>query len=225
MQERIQDGIVLDVGGGNGSTARVLRDAGLDCWLVEPGASGCQHAHDRGVPTVILGTLQEVQFPSQSVSGVGMFDVIEHIEDVGSLLGEVRRVLRPGGLLAVTVPALPWLWSSEDVYAGHYRRYTVGSLRQTLHDCGFEVEAANYLFGPLVLPLLACRAIPSLLRIRRGGNWQRAAKEHGADGGLMASGIKACLSREQRRLTRNKWPRLGTSCVALARRPLERSNA
>jgi len=225
LQERIHDGVVLDVGGGNGSTAQVLNEAGLNCWLVEPGASGCHNARDRGIPTVILGTLQDIQFPSESVAGVGMFDVVEHIEDVDSLLGEVRRVLRPGGLIAVTVPAIPWLWSSEDVYAGHYRRYTVRSLRQTLRRCGFEVEVANYLFGPLVLPLLTCRALPSLLGIRRGGNWKRAAREHGSTGGLMASGIKALLAREQRRLTHDKWPTLGTSCIALARRPLEIADA
>lgn len=52
-----------------------------------------------------------------------MFDVLEHIADSGPPSDEIPRVLVPGGRLAVTVPAMPLLWSQTDALAGHYRRY------------------------------------------------------------------------------------------------------
>ncbi|MCH2143354.1 MAG: methyltransferase domain-containing protein [Phycisphaerales bacterium] len=217
LKSKVSDGLVLDVGGGNGSTTRHMLDAGLDCWLIEPSAEGCWNACQRGVPTVIMGTLEEIALPSHSVAAVGLFDVIEHIDDVGSLLREVKRVLRPGGHVAITVPALPWLWSSEDVYAGHFRRYTKHRLKRSLSDLGFTVDLSEYFFGPLVLPLFAGRVIPSKMGLRKGGDWTKAAKEHGADEGWMSSIVRRLLNREQRRMEAGRWPMLGTSCFGLAR--------
>jgi len=219
VKDLLPKGIMLDVGGGNGLTARALNDAGVDCWLVEPGRSGCCNARVRNVPTVIMATLEQLELPNNAVAGVGLFDVIEHLEHVQPLLREVYRVVQPGGLIAVTVPALTWLWSSEDDYAGHFRRYTKKSLQRSVCDAGFEAYLSEYLFGPLVLPLLLCRSIPSRIGLRRGGDWKRASREHGLNRGFLTSAVTRMLEREFRHLCRNRWPYLGTSCVIMARKP------
>jgi hypothetical protein len=163
--------------------------------------------------------LDALCFPTDPVAGVGLFDVIEHIEDTSELLSEAYRITSPNGTLAVTVPAIPWLWPTEDEYAGHFRRYTRQTLWQDLTSVGFEVELTQYLFGPLALPLLVCRSIPSRIGIRRGGNWKTAAREHGVDDGWSASTVRRLLQRERKRLKRNRWPLLGTTCIAIARKP------
>lgn len=224
VSRRLQDGVFLDVGGGNGSTTKSLAVAGIDCWLIEPNPAGCRNAQDRGIQTIFLASLDALCFPADSVAGVGLFDVIEHIENTSELLSEAYRILVPGGMLAVTVPAIPWLWSTEDEYAGHFRRYTRKALRRDLDSIGFEVELVQYLFGPLVFPLLACRSIPSRLGLRRGGNWGTAAHEHGVDGGWGASIVRRLLHRERKRFKRNRWPLLGTTCIAIARKPDRRED-
>jgi hypothetical protein len=55
--------------------------------------------------------------------------------------------------------------------------------------------------------------------LRRGGNWETAAREHGVDGGWGASIVRRLLKRERKRLKRNRWPLLGTTCIAIARKP------
>lgn len=81
-------------------------------------------------------------------------DVVEHIEDDRAALAEMARTLRPGGVLILTVPQHPWLWSAVDVWSGHQRRYERAALRQRLCEGGLRVERLTS-FSALILPLLA----------------------------------------------------------------------
>src|SRR5205814_8541492 len=71
---------------------------------------------------------------------IGMFDVLEHIEDDIAALGSVRHSLAPGGRLLMTVPAAPSLWSRYDEESHHYRRYTEAHLRKALTAAHFQIE-------------------------------------------------------------------------------------
>ena len=59
---------------------------------------------------------------------VGLFDVLEHIDDDDAVLAAARRMLRPGGRLVVTVPRHPFLWSHLDALVDHRRRYRASDL-------------------------------------------------------------------------------------------------
>jgi SAM-dependent methyltransferase len=95
--------------------------------------------------------------------------VIEHVPDDRAALQELRRVLRPGGSLLVTVPALEMLSSAHDEANGHYRRYTLGELRRSVAEAGFTVVHATY-FNTLLFPaVLASRTLGNL-RGKSGGS-------------------------------------------------------
>lgn len=76
-------------------------------------------------------------------------DVLEHVDDDAAAVGEFHRVLKPGGVLVVTVPAGPWLWSDWDTALHHRRRYTLRGLRglfprhawEVLHSSGINTAA------------------------------------------------------------------------------------
>ena len=68
-------------------------------------------------------------------------------------LAECTRILRSGGMLFLTVPAIPWLWSFRDEDAGHMRRYTRRSLVSCVSNAGFRVEYLRY-YQFLLLPLI-----------------------------------------------------------------------
>ena len=85
--------------------------------------------------------------------GIGIFDVIEHIEEDQAVLSELFRSLRPGGILFITVPQHPFLWSSVDVFAKHVRRYRRQDLLRMLKEAGFEIRQEDS-FVSLLLPLL-----------------------------------------------------------------------
>jgi SAM-dependent methyltransferase len=89
---------------------------------------------------------------TESFRVVGLFDLIEHIQDDKSLLEEVARVLMPGGIVVATVPAHQWLWSEHDVKARHFRRYGVGDLVAAFERSGFRIEFVHQFYGFLLLP-------------------------------------------------------------------------
>jgi SAM-dependent methyltransferase len=116
---------------------------------------------------VFCGTLQDLALPSGSLPAVGMFDVLEHLEDPSALLDEVARLLAPDGIVVVTVPAYQWLWSAEDEALGHYRRYSTRTLRSALEGSQFSVRSARYCFAALVPVAALMRTLPYRLGRRR----------------------------------------------------------
>lgn len=82
-----------------------------------------------------------------------MLDVVEHLENDLGAMHEVYRALRPGGLLVMTAPAFEKLWSQNDVFVGHKRRYTKRSFDTLAKSAGFKTLRLAYFcffLSPLV---------------------------------------------------------------------------
>ena len=122
---------------------------------------------NRGFNRLICGSGYELPFADASFDLVTLFDTMEHIPDDVRALQEARRVLRPGGLVFVSVPAYQWLWSQNDRIAHHHRRYTMRGLRRTMRTAGLEPQRLTY-FNSLLLPLI----IPAVL-------WQKLLERRG----------------------------------------------
>lgn len=88
---------------------------------------------------------------------IGAFDVLEHIEEDEAVLEQMKRALRPGGGIILTVPQHPWLWSVQDDYACHVRRYRVGELLDKVQRAGFRVEYETSFVSLLLPAMLASR--------------------------------------------------------------------
>lgn len=159
-------GTLYDIGGGNGFVSKTLCDHGIDTVLIEPGNLGVKFAKKRGVKRIIKSTFEACKFRQSTLPAVGLFDVIEHIDDDIKFLSKIRHALQPGGRLYLTAPAYPWLWSVEDTFARHFRRYTVLSIRSALEQAGFRVEYKTYIFAALPVPIFFFRTLPSLLHFR-----------------------------------------------------------
>ena len=71
-------------------------------------------------------------------------NVLEHIEDDLSVLKEIKEKIKPGGALAIYVPALPFLYTDMDKKVGHYRRYTRSELIKKVSLAGFTVQESFY---------------------------------------------------------------------------------
>jgi 2-polyprenyl-3-methyl-5-hydroxy-6-metoxy-1,4-benzoquinol methylase len=88
---------------------------------------------------------------------VGLFDVIEHLDDDIAPLKEASRVLREGGIVVITVPAGENLWSRIDEASYHKRRYTRERLKLILSGVSLEVRKIDYMFMSLYLPMYLIR--------------------------------------------------------------------
>jgi SAM-dependent methyltransferase len=155
-----------DIGSGTGSMATRLSQAGIDVVAVEPLKAGAEASARHGVAS-FCGTLQDLRLPDGCLPAIGVFDVLEHLEHPEQLLQEAHRVLRPDGILVVTVPALKWLWGDEDDVAGHYRRYRRPSLDKVVGAAAFQPLASQYLFASLVPVAALIRALPYKLGRRK----------------------------------------------------------
>ena len=208
------EGVFYDIGGGNGYVARRLLDDGLDVVLVEPGQRGAENARARRhIPRVICSTLSGARIAEGSAGAVGVFDVVEHMEDDQGFIRSVAEILTPGGMLFLTVPAYAWMWSDADVAAGHHRRYTKASMQRLLKPY-FDVEFSSYFFLPLLLPIAALRVLPHRLGLSRTAT---AETEHGTGGGVAIRAMEWLLAREHRCMARGSAIPLGASLIVAAR--------
>ena len=223
LVKRLQpEGAIVDVGGGNGVVARALIDAGFDCMLLEPGPTGALNAKThREIPEVICATIQSARFEPSSVAAVGLFDVLEHLEDDDRMVADLARVLKSNGLFFGTVPAYQWLWSSADDFSQHHRRYTRGSLNKLLGR-DYDLLYSTYFFRALTLPIYVVRALPFRLGLTKTGGLMTEEKAHGADQGRVAGRVaglvSGMLARELGRLERGLSQNWGASLLFAARR-------
>lgn len=153
---------ILDAGCGSGRTMEDLAELGEVVGL-EPSQASLEVARARGVGEVAEGSLTQAPFPDASFDLATTLDVIEHIDEDRRALAELRRVVRPGGFLVVTVPAYPSLWGPHDVANQHRRRYTRRGLLDSAREAGWKPVRTTHFNSILLPPAAAVRLARKLL--------------------------------------------------------------
>jgi len=212
-------GPIFDIGGGNGFVGKALVDAGWDVVLVEPGPAGARNAKKRGLRHVVCATTQAAGFRNESMPAIGVFDVVEHIENDEDFLKHLHDLLEPGGMLYLTVPSYNFLWSSADIAARHFRRYNLGDLRRKLRDASFSILFASYFFRILPVGVFFYRSLPFRLGLTvRSANPRQMQREHGAADGFAVKTLRMILASECGSIRRGKEMVFGGSCLVAASR-------
>jgi len=143
---------LADCGAGTGIFAAEMA-ARCRVTAVDDFEESLQLLRDRlGTAGVRKGSCTALPLADESVDVLTALDVIEHVADDRAALREFLRVLRPGGIAVITVPALMALWSDWDVALHHCRRYHRSGLLQVVPD-GLEVLHVNYV-NVAALPLV-----------------------------------------------------------------------
>jgi SAM-dependent methyltransferase len=203
----------LDVGCGTGANAAVLTT--VTRMLI--GLDRSPHALHQGRPqhrhygAVVAAEVERLPFASASFDLVTALDVLEHLDDDAAALRELLRVLAPGGLLVVFVPAHAWLWGPQDELSHHRRRYTAASLRRLVATSGGHLERLTG-FNLLLLP-------PIYLGRRLLRRWRPAGlqSENQLNTPVVNRLLDAVFALEAPWLARRDLP-LGVSLAALVRR-------
>jgi SAM-dependent methyltransferase len=157
-------GLVLDSGCGTGRNIAAVRALGFTTIGMD---AAREFAPDATSSAWLQGDVTAIPCRDACVDVVLMLDVLEHTDDLLALK-EAARVLRPSGLLLVTVPAYPWLWSVRDDRAGHLRRYTTAALAHVLGEAGFV---------PLRWQRYQCLLFPLIVWARRSAHRDRTELE------------------------------------------------
>jgi len=209
---------ILDIGCGTGGMLPLLgaygRVTGID-----PAEAAIRYSKQRYAS---MAELLQVDFPREIPPGRGydlitLFDVLEHLDDDGRALEAASSLLRPGGWLLITVPALRSLWSPHDDINQHRRRYLRQELKDRIEGAGFYLERLSYynsllfpaIFGARLLTRRLARTGDRRSDFRIGNNW-------------INSRLADLFGAERHLLRRCNLP-LGVSLIAIASRPREDS--
>jgi SAM-dependent methyltransferase len=207
---------VLDVGCGAGGWIEPLslfgRVTGIE--LDEPSIRYCR---EQALHRTLVGRVDALPVPDASHDLACLWDVIEHVPDDMGVLAEARRVLRPGGHLAISVPAYQFLYANNDRVAHHQRRYTRGLLVRRVRAAGFEVRKATYVnvvLSPVIIPLVLLRKLRERLAPVAGDSYNNL--DVGVPGPVNA--LLAGLFGGERHVLRHVSAPFGHSLLLVARR-------
>jgi SAM-dependent methyltransferase len=141
----------LDLGCGDGRLSAELEATELTA--ADVSATALERARRRlpGAHIVELEPDAPLPFDDGAFDLVLCAEALEHVRDVQLLLSEVRRVLPPGGVFAVTTPAHLPVGRRLNPLSPHLRSFTRRSLRRLLRDLGFEVESLKRRSGTLLV--------------------------------------------------------------------------
>ena len=164
-------GILLEIGSGTGFILAAINKARPSLKVVAGDIylKGLRSVEKR-VAGVSVCQLDVRNLPFHStLSIIGAFDVLEHIQADEAALQQMFQAVHPSGGMILTVPQHPWLWSAMDAMSQHKRRYTRQELVHKVKNAGFSIVRSTS-FGALVFPLklleVVVRAVKKKLRLQ-----------------------------------------------------------
>jgi SAM-dependent methyltransferase len=211
---------ILEVGCGTGNVLRTLENVCVDGIVVgmDLYAEGLNFARLRTAVDLVQGDMSSPPFTA-AFDMVGVFDVLEHVPDDSAVLQTLRHMLTPQGILLLTVPAHPSLWSYFDDASHHCRRYRAGELSRKLTDAGYVVEYLSY-YMSLLLPFMwIARKSASMLKKKTPEEREALAARdlRVARHGRLNRTLTRILEYELRLVAGRRSLPIGTSLIAIAR--------
>lgn len=147
---------ILDAGCGPGNMYERLARFG-EVHGTDFSEAGIFLARGKGYSSLTASPLHRLPYRDNFFDVVVALDVFEHMPDDRPGMKEVRRVLKNGGFLVVSVPAYKFLWGGHDEKYGHFRRYTRGDLKRKLKAEQFGIVKLSYIEPLFLVPLFLMR--------------------------------------------------------------------
>jgi len=148
---------ILEAGCGEGYGADFIASVARRVVAVDYDPATVSHVRRRYPRVqVVAANLAALPMPDASVDVVVNFQVIEHLWDQPQFITECLRVLRPGGLLAISTPNRITFTPGSDVPVNpfHTRELNAGELRELLAAGGFEIQSMSGVFhGPRLIEM------------------------------------------------------------------------
>lgn len=204
---------MLDCGCGTGHNLAMLRRHGR-AYGIDLTWSGLQYAHAQGERQIARASVTHLPFGSARFDLVTSFDVLYSLPDAAErqAIGEMVRVLKPGGTAVVNVAAMEMLKGNHSVLSGEIRRYSRGELRDKLQAAGLQVTRISYT-NLSTFPLVAAVR----LKQRLSGHTE-SEEEIAVPAAPINAMLSGLLAVEAAALRAINMP-LGSSLLAVAEKP------
>lgn len=149
---------ILDAGCGTGGFIRLIQQreplwntTGLDFSEL-----ACKISRQNTQSRIIQGSITDLPFPNDHFDVVTCADVLSHVDDGSIALKEFCRVVRPGGIVVINVPAYQWMWSYHDDSVETRHRFRRGELVRMVKSTGLSPLQSSYA-NTLIFPLIIAR--------------------------------------------------------------------
>jgi dolichyl-phosphate beta-glucosyltransferase len=159
---RFSSPAILDVGSGTGGNLLELSKLG-QTFGVDIAQQAVEFCRKRGLSNVVQSPVEHITYGDKSFDIITCLDLLEHVSNPVQVLAALRRLLKDGGRMVITVPAFRVLWSQHDDALCHLRRYEKDSLLRDLNEAGWNVETMNYFFLASFLVVAPIRIMRRLL--------------------------------------------------------------
>jgi SAM-dependent methyltransferase len=166
--------------------------------------------------------LVQCPLPDGSVDGAVLLNVLEHIEHDDLALRQVFRILKPGGITVLEVPAGPALYDIYDKQLMHHRRYALKAFVKLVREAGFEILERSHL-GVFIYPAFWVVKKSQRRRLSEPDEVQRAMVASQIRRHAYSPLLNALMRFEARFRAALHYP-FGIRCVVVGRRPAERGS-
>jgi SAM-dependent methyltransferase len=147
LTRELKNGSLLDIGCGAGHFLNLARQKGLPVTGIEPNPALIalsEKFYGRSADILPIGIDQIDRLGALQFDNITMLDVLEHIENDGSLLKTLRPLLKTHGRLVILVPCYRHLYGTRDKKLGHYRRYEKQELVDKLKTAGYKILRCRF---------------------------------------------------------------------------------
>lgn len=214
------NGDFADIGGGNGYQLMKIAEINQSNKniLIEPNEQGCNNAKKRGIKNIYNMKFENFKYNNFNINGVGLFDVLEHIENDYEFLSKLLNKLKKGSRIYITVPAHQFLWSDIDSYGGHFRRYNKKMVNDLSTKVDAELEYFSYFFCYLLPISYFLRALPYKMgkRMSKGQLMSQEKNQHSPK--VIIKKIFNYLEKKEVNKIKKSKLRIGASCLFIMKK-------
>ena len=140
--------VILEVGCSSGFMLRLVRERFPHALVMGSDVVGeplAQLAADLPDMPLLQFDLVKCPLPENSLDAVLLLNVLEHIQDDAAAMQQIYRILKPGGIVLIEVPAGPHLYDVYDKLLLHYRRYSLAALRKLVEEAQLQIAEQSHL--------------------------------------------------------------------------------
>jgi ubiquinone/menaquinone biosynthesis C-methylase UbiE len=205
--------VILDIGCGTGMLLENMRPLGRTTGL-DFSTVALEYCRSHALEGLGRADVRHLPVKDNSVDVITAIDLVEHIKDDEGLLKEFYRVLKPGGIAVLSVPAHKSLWSPHDVALHHFRRYEKPEFLKLVQGAGLRPRKYTYGMATAFLPAYIVRKFKQLF----GKKDAEARTDEFKIPGFVNAALSSIVSLEAKWMPHGDLP-IGLSLLCVAEKP------